>query len=142
MKVEKSVFIVTGGASGLGAATVTMVVEGGGRALIADLDDDRGEALAARLGAAARFAHTDVTKEESGIAAVRAAREAFGAVHGLVNCAGIVHGEKVLGKRGPHSLAGFARAIDINLIGTFNLLRLAAEAMAENAPNADGERGV
>jgi NAD(P)-dependent dehydrogenase (short-subunit alcohol dehydrogenase family) len=142
MEIGQSVFIVTGGASGLGAATATMIVEGGGRAVIADLKEDDGRALAASLGTAARFVPTDVTSEESGEAAVRAAREAFGAVHGLVNCAGIVHGEKVVGREGPHTLAGFVRAININLIGTFNVLRLAAAAMAGNAPNAEGERGV
>jgi NAD(P)-dependent dehydrogenase (short-subunit alcohol dehydrogenase family) len=85
---------------------------------------------------------TDVADEASGKAAVAAAIDAFGGVHGLVNCAGIVHGEKVVGKEGPHTLAGFARAININLIGTFNLVRLAADAMAKNTPNSGGERGV
>lgn len=142
MELERSVFIVTGGASGLGAATATMVVEGGGRVVIADLRDDEGRTLAGSLGAAARFVRTDVTSEESGAAAVHAAIDAFGGVHGLVNCAGIVHGEKVVGKEGPHTLAGFVRAINVNLVGTFNLLRLAAAAMADNSPNAEGERGV
>jgi NAD(P)-dependent dehydrogenase (short-subunit alcohol dehydrogenase family) len=142
MELHGSVFIVTGGASGLGAATARMIVEDGGRAVLADLKDDEGHALAAEFGERSRFVRTDVTAEASGIAAVAAAVEAFGAVHGLVNCAGIVHGEKVVGKEGPHSLASFARAININLIGTFNLLRLAAEAMAKNAPNDGGERGV
>ena len=142
MQLGQSTFIVTGGASGLGAATAKMIVEGGGRVVIADLKEDEGRALAASLGSAARFVRTDVTSDESGVAAVRATREAFGAVHGLVNCAGIVHGEKVVGKDGPHTLAGFVRAININLVGTFNLLRLAAAAMAENTPNDEGERGV
>jgi NAD(P)-dependent dehydrogenase (short-subunit alcohol dehydrogenase family) len=142
MEVRGSAFIVTGGASGLGAATAGMIAAGGGHVVIADLDDDRGHALAGDLGAAARFVRTDVTDEASGKAAVAAALSAFGGVHGLVNCAGIVHGEKVVGKEGPHALASFARAIGINLIGTFNLIRLAADAMAKNAPNAGGERGV
>jgi NAD(P)-dependent dehydrogenase (short-subunit alcohol dehydrogenase family) len=142
MQIEGSTFIVTGGASGLGAATARMVVDAGGTVVIADLKDDEGRACAAVLGKAARFVRTDVVDEASGKAAVAAAIDAFGAVHGLVNCAGIVHGEKVVGKEGPHSLAGFTRTIGINLIGTFNLLRLAAEAMTRNAPNADGERGV
>jgi len=142
MEIRQSTFIVTGGASGLGAATAKMIVEGGGRVVIADLKEDEGTGLAASLGASARFVRTDVTSEESAVAAVRAAREAFGAVHGLVACAGIVHGEKVVGREGPHTLAGFVRAININLVGTFNVLRLAAAAMADNAPNADGERGV
>ena len=142
MELRDSTFIVTGGASGLGEASTAMIVAAGGRVLLADLKDVEGRSLARELGAAARFLRTDVTDEASGQAAVAAARDAFGAVNGLVNCAGIVHGEKIIGKDGPHSLAGFVRAININLIGTFNLIRLAAEAMATNAPNADGERGV
>jgi NAD(P)-dependent dehydrogenase (short-subunit alcohol dehydrogenase family) len=142
MQLEGSTFIVTGGASGLGAATARMFVDGGGRVVIADLKDDEGHACAGALGEAARFVRTDVADEASGKAAIAAAIDAFGSVHGLVNCAGIVHGEKVVGKEGPHTLAGFARAISINLIGTFNLVRLAADAMAKNAPNAGGERGV
>jgi NAD(P)-dependent dehydrogenase (short-subunit alcohol dehydrogenase family) len=142
MQLSGSTFLVTGGASGLGAATVRSIVAGGGNAVIADLKEAEGNALAEELGKAARFARTDVTDEASGKAAVQVAVAAFGSLQGLVNCAGIVYGEKVVGKDGPHSLAGFARTININLIGTFNLIRLAAAAMAGNAPNADGERGV
>jgi NAD(P)-dependent dehydrogenase (short-subunit alcohol dehydrogenase family) len=119
-----------------------MVVARGGNAVIADVKDDEGRAMAAELGDAARFAQTDVTDEASAAAAIAVALQAFGGVHGLVCCAGIVHGEKVVGKDGPHTLAGFARAISVNLIGTFNLVRLAAQAMTANAPNAGGERGV
>ena len=142
MELKGSVFLITGGASGLGAATARMVVAGGGKAMLADLKEAEGEALAAELGSAARFVRTDVTDEASGKGAVEATQSAFGALHGLVNCAGIVHGERVLGKEGPHSLAGFSRAVGINLIGSFNMTRLAAEAMARNTPNAGGERGV
>ena len=142
MQIEGSTFIVTGGASGLGAATARMIVDGGGRVVIADLKEDEGRRCAGTLGTTATFIRTDVADEASGKAAVAAAIDAFGAVHGLVNCAGIVHGEKVVGKEGPHTLAGFARTIGINLIGTFNLVRLAADAMAKNAPNDGGERGV
>ena len=142
MQLAGSTFLVTGGASGLGAATVRSVVAAGGNAVIADLKDAEGHALAQALGKAARFVRTDVTDEASGKAAVQAAVDAFGGLQCLVNCAGIVYGEKVVGKEGPHSLAGFARTININLIGTFNLIRLAAAAMAGNTPNADGERGV
>ena len=142
MELRNNAFIVTGGASGLGAATTRMIVENGGRVVIADVNESEGRALAGALGDAAQFVRTDVTDEASGKAAVAAALAAFGAMHGLVNCAGIVHGEKVVGKEAPHSLAGFTRTIGINLIGTFNLLRLAAEAMTRNTPNADGERGV
>ena len=142
MQLQGSSFIVTGGASGLGAATARMIVEGGGRVVIADLKEAEGQALARDLGSAALFARTDVTDEASGKAAVAAAVEGHGGLHGLVNCAGIVHGEKVVGKEGPHTLAGFARTININLVGMFNMIRLAADAMAKGAPNAEGERGV
>ncbi len=142
MQLKGSTFIVTGGASGLGAATVRMIVDAGGNAVIADLKEDEGQALAKELGGGARFVRTDVTDEASAKAAVAAAVDGFGRVDGLVNCAGIVYGEKVVGKEGPHSLAGFVRTININLIGTFNVARLAAAAMAGNAPNAEGERGV
>jgi NAD(P)-dependent dehydrogenase (short-subunit alcohol dehydrogenase family) len=142
MQLAGSTFLVTGGASGLGAATVKSVVAAGGNAVIADLKDAEGTALAHELGNAARFVRTDVTDEASGKAAVQGAVDAFGGLHCLVNCAGIVYGEKVVGKEGPHSLAGFARTVNINLIGTFNLIRLAVAAMTGNAPNADGERGV
>ena len=134
--------MVTGGASGLGAATARMVVAGGGNVVVADVNADVGTALVAELGNTARFVQTDVTDEANGKAAVAAAVDGFGGLQGLVNCAGIVHGEKVVGKDGPHTLAGFVRAININLIGSFNLTRLAAVAMAKGAPNADGERGV
>jgi NAD(P)-dependent dehydrogenase (short-subunit alcohol dehydrogenase family) len=142
MELRGSAFIVTGGASGLGAATARMIASNGGRTVIADLDEDRGRALAGELGAGAKFVRTDVTDEASGKAAVAEGLDAFGGVHGLVNCAGIVHGEKVVGKDGVHALASFARAVNINLVGTFNLIRLAADAMAKNTPNAGGERGV
>ena len=142
MQLEDSTFIVTGGASGLGAATVRMVMAGGGNAVIADLKEAEGRALAQELGARARFLRTDVADEASGKAAIAAALDGYGGLQGLVNCAGIVHGEKVIGREGPHTLAGFARAININLIGSFNLTRLAADAMAKSAPNAEGERGV
>ncbi|HSC22923.1 MAG TPA: 3-hydroxyacyl-CoA dehydrogenase [Casimicrobiaceae bacterium] len=142
MRISGSTFIVTGGASGLGEATVRMAVENGARVVIADVNVTAGEALAKALDGAARFVHTDVTNEASGEACVQAALDAFGAVHALVNCAGIVHGERVVGKDGPHALASFVRAVAINLVGTFNAIRLAASAMTRNAPNDGGERGV
>src|SRR5262249_17492844 len=129
MQISGSVFIVTGGASGLGGATARMLAAAGGKVLIADLKEAGGAALAKERGATAKFARTDVTDEASAQAAVAAATSAFGAVHGLVNCAGVVHGEKVLGKEGPHALASFVRVLNINLVGTFNMLRLAAAAM-------------
>jgi NAD(P)-dependent dehydrogenase (short-subunit alcohol dehydrogenase family) len=142
MELAGSTFVVTGGASGLGAATVRMVVANGGNVVIADLKDADGEALAGELGGRARFIRTDVVDEASAKAAIASTLDAFGGLQGLVNCAGIVYGEKVVGKEGAHSLAGFVRTININLIGTFNMTRLAAAAMSGNAPGADGERGV
>jgi NAD(P)-dependent dehydrogenase (short-subunit alcohol dehydrogenase family) len=142
MQIEGSTFVVTGGASGLGAGSARMLAAAGANVVIGDLDEARGNALAAELGDRARFARTDVVDEASAKAIVGLAVATFGGLQGLVNCAGIVHGEKLVGKDGPHSLAGFRRAIDINLIGTFNVLRLAAAAMAKGTPNDEGERGV
>jgi len=142
MEIRNSTFIVTGGSSGLGAATVQMVVAGGGNAIIADVNKAQGETLAAKLGKQARYSECDVTREDHGKATVAAALKEFGALHGLVNCAGIAIGEKTIGKEGPHSLEKFARVINVNLIGSFNMIRLAAEAMSKQQPNAGGERGV
>jgi len=142
MQIKDSVFIVTGGASGLGAATARMLVDGGGKVLLADLQEEKGTALAKELERSVRFARTDVTDEASGKAAVAAATQAFGKIDGLINCAGVVHGERILGKEGVHALSSFARVMSINVVGSFNMTRLAAEQMAKNAPNAAGERGV
>jgi NAD(P)-dependent dehydrogenase (short-subunit alcohol dehydrogenase family) len=145
MQLSGGSFVVTGGASGLGAATARMIAGGGGKVVIADVKEVEGGALAKELGAAARFVRTDVTDEASAKAAIAAAVDGFGAatkLRGLVNCAGIVHGEKLVGKDGPHALASFARTIGINLVGSFNLARLAADAMTRNEPDAGGERGV
>ena len=142
MQVKNSVFLVTGGASGLGEATVRMAIEQGGKAVIADLQSDAGEKLAKSLGGNARFIKTDVTSESDARAAVELALKEFGGLHVLVNCAGIAVAEKTVGKEGPHQLASFARVVNINLIGTFNMIRLAADAMAKAGPNAAGERGV
>lgn len=142
MQIEGKVFLVTGAGSGLGAAVAEMVVKAGGRVVLADVNAAAGTAMAEGLGGAARFAATDVTQEADGRAAVALALSAFGGLDGLVNCAGIAPGEKILGREGAHRLESFARAISINLIGTFNMLRLAAEAMAGNAPGPSGERGV
>ncbi len=142
MEIKNSTFIVTGGSSGLGAATVEMIVAAGGNAVIADVNKAQGEALAAKLGKQARYVECDVTREDHGKAAVDAALKGFGGLNGLVNCAGIAIGEKTVGKEGPHSLEKFARVININLIGSFNMIRLAADAMSRQQPNAAGERGV
>ncbi|MCC7547054.1 MAG: 3-hydroxyacyl-CoA dehydrogenase [Burkholderiales bacterium] len=141
MDIRNSTFIVTGGGSGLGAATAGMVVANGGNVVIADVKAE-GEAFARQLGAQARFIKTDVTSEEQGKAAVALALSEFGGLQGLVNCAGIAVGEKTVGKDGPHALASFTRVITINLIGTFNMIRLAADAMSKLQPNAAGERGL
>ncbi|MFZ5510916.1 MAG: SDR family NAD(P)-dependent oxidoreductase, partial [Pseudomonadota bacterium] len=142
MKLKDSVFVVTGGASGLGAATVRMLVGQGARVVIADVNVQAGEALAAELGAASRFVRTNVADEASARAAVATAVDAFGGLHGLVNCAGVAPAEKVLGKNGPHPLDSFVRAVSINLVGSFNMIRLAAEVMSKGEANAEGERGV
>jgi NAD(P)-dependent dehydrogenase (short-subunit alcohol dehydrogenase family) len=142
MQLPGSTFIVTGGASGLGEATVRTLHGGGASVVIADVQAALGEALARELGERARFVKTDVTSEADGQAAFAAAVTAFGGLQGLVNCAGIAIGEKTVGKEGPHRLESFARVININLVGTFNMIRLAAEAMARGKPNAAGERGV
>jgi NAD(P)-dependent dehydrogenase (short-subunit alcohol dehydrogenase family) len=141
MEIRNNVFIVTGGASGLGGATSTMLARGGGRVIIADVQADKGEALARELGEDVRFMKCDVTSETDGQAVVAAAA-ALGPLRGLINCAGIAIGEKTLGKEGPHALASFTRVVGINLIGTFNMIRLAAAAMSLQEPTAEGERGV
>jgi len=142
MRIEGRVFVVTGAGSGLGAAVARRLVAEGGRVVIADVNAEAGAAVAAELGEAARFQPTDVTSEADGEAAVAAASAAFGRLDGLINCAGIAPGEKVLGRDGPHALSTFARAVSINLIGTFNMLRLAASTIAKMPAGDDGERGV
>ena len=142
MKIEDRVFLVTGGGSGLGAAVAEMIVAAGGKAVLLDVNAEAGEAKASELGAAALFVKTDVTSDADGKAAVAAAKEHFGRLDGLVNCAGVAPGEKIVGRNGPHALESFAKAITINLVGTFNMLRLAAEALTANDPSEDGERGV
>jgi NAD(P)-dependent dehydrogenase (short-subunit alcohol dehydrogenase family) len=141
MQIENKIFIITGAASGLGEATARMIVSRGGKVLLADINP-AGHSLAGQLGAAARFVPTDVTQEADAVNAIETALSAFGAIHGLVNCAGIAPSEKIAGRNGPHSLESFTRAITINLIGTFNMLRVAAAAMTKNEPLLDGERGV
>ncbi len=143
MDIAGQVFIVTGGASGLGEGTVRMLVEQGGRVVIADLQAERGEALAHSLGSdLARFVACDVTAPADAQAAVDLA-VGLGRLGGLVNCAGIAPAAKTVGKNGAHDLALFSRTVQINLIGSFNMIRLAAEAMQHNQPDErTGERGV
>jgi len=142
MHIANHNFIVTGAASGLGAATAEMLVEAGARVMLVDLNAEAVAAKAASLGEQARHAVADISQEAAAKAAVDAAVAAFGSLHGLVNCAGIVGAEKVLGKHGPHGLDSFSRVINVNLIGSFNMLRLAAAAMAEGPTTEEGERGV
>lgn len=142
MQIQNSVFLISGGGSGLGAATAKMIINNGGSVVLADINKEAGAAKQAELGAKAKFIETNVTDEASVQAAVDLCISAFGGLHGAVNCAGIAPGERVVGKNGPHSLANFRRAVEINLIGTFNVIRLAAHAMSTQAPNASNERGV
>lgn len=142
MKLEQKAILITGGASGLGAACARTLSQAGANVVIADLNSEAGKALANELGQSARFVTANVTEEDSVQAAVQTTVETFGGVHALINCAGIGTAEKVLGKTGPGSLASFSRVISVNLIGTFNAIRLAAAAMAENTPSESGERGV
>ncbi len=142
MQLNGIVGLVTGGASGLGESCVRMLVAGGARALILDVNEAKGNALAAELGDSARFAKADVSNEAEVAAAIALAKSAFGALHVAISCAGVGTVGKVLGKNGPHPLDAFKRTIDINLVGTANVGRLSAYAMSENAPNAAGERGV
>jgi NAD(P)-dependent dehydrogenase (short-subunit alcohol dehydrogenase family) len=141
MKIENHVFLVAGGGSGLGAATAQMLVAQGAKVVIADVND-AGNDLAGKLGAAAKFLRTDVTDETATSAAVELCLAAFGGIHGAINCAGIAPGERVVGKQGPHALASFERAIRINLVGTFNVIRLAAARMTAQPAMENGERGV
>ncbi len=142
MHIQDKTFLITGGGSGLGAATAHALVEAGGFALLADVNETTGAAAAQRLGDRAAFVPTDVTGADSVQAALDTARDRFGGLHGVVNCAGIVLGRKTYGRKGPHDLESFARVIQINLVGTFNVIRLAAAMMAQNEPTDDGERGV
>ena len=139
MEIKDNVFIITGGASGLGAGTARLLAEAGARVVIADLNEAAGQALAAETGG--RFVRCDVTSEADGQAVVAAA-QSLGRLAGLVNCAGIATANKTVGKNGPHPLDAFDKTIRINLIGTFNMIRLAAAAMVQNAPDSEGERGV
>jgi NAD(P)-dependent dehydrogenase (short-subunit alcohol dehydrogenase family) len=143
MDMAGKVFIVTGGASGLGEGTVRRLVRGGAKVVIADLQADKGQALAAELGGepTAAFVRCDVSQEADGRAAVAKA-QTLGTLMGLVNCAGIAPAVKTVGKDGAHPLDTYVKTITVNLIGTFNMIRLAAEAMTGNTPEPTGERGV
>jgi NAD(P)-dependent dehydrogenase (short-subunit alcohol dehydrogenase family) len=140
MKIEGKTFLVTGGASGLGGATAKMFADNGAHVVIVDLNTELGESVAHDIGG--RFVRCDVSSEADGQKAVETAVSAFGGLDGLVNCAGIGTASRTLGKTGPHDLASFVKTISVNLIGTFNMIRLASAAIANKDPDAGGQRGV
>src|SRR5687767_2382922 len=142
MRIDGKTFIVTGGASGLGRATAETIIGAGGNVVIVDVNAETGNAVEQAMKGRARFAPADVTSEEQVKAAVDLAVSAFGGLHGAVNAAGIGPAAKVLGKNGPHALELFERTIRVNLVGTFNVIRLAAAVIAQNQPMDTGERGV
>ena len=139
MDIQGKVFIVTGGASGLGEGTARMLATHGAKVVVADMQADKGQAVAAEING--HFVRCDVSSEADGLAVVQQAT-ALGKLMGLVNCAGIAPAEKTVGKHGAHSLALYQKVITVNLVGSFNMIRLAAEAMSQNEPEATGERGV
>lgn len=139
MEIKDKVFIVTGAASGLGAGTTRMLVAQGARVVLADVQDEAGQQLAKELGQV--YVHCDVTQEADGMAVIEAAKK-LGPVFGLINCAGVAPASRTVGKNGPHPLELFQKVVMINLVGTFNMCRLAAQAMSENTPESTGERGV
>ena len=142
MQIESSTCVVSGGASGLGEATVRRLHAAGAQAVIADMNADGGDALASELGERVRFHRVNVTDDGDCEAVFAAAKDAFGAVHGVVNCAGVGTPAKLVGRDGPLSSQAFMQVINVNLLGTFNMLRFGAAAMQDNTPNAGGERGV
>jgi NAD(P)-dependent dehydrogenase (short-subunit alcohol dehydrogenase family) len=142
MEINKKTFLISGGGSGLGAGTARLLASSGANVVIADINREKGEALAKEIGSNARFVEANVADEDSVKGAITTALSAFGALHGAINCAGIGVAEKTVGKEGPHSLSSFKRVIEVNLIGTFNVIRLASAQMAQQEPNASGERGV
>lgn len=141
MRIRDNVFVVTGGASGLGAAVSLRLAREGGRVIVADVDQAKGIALTQTLGSTVQFVRCDVTSEADGLRVIAAAT-ALGELRGLINCAGVAPAEKTLGQSGPHRLESFAHTVQVNLIGSFNMLRLAAEAMSAQASLEDGERGL
>jgi NAD(P)-dependent dehydrogenase (short-subunit alcohol dehydrogenase family) len=142
LQVEESTFFITGGGSGLGAATARLFAENGARVALADVDEEAGKQMASQIGSSAEFVRTDVTDEESVQDALDSVVEIFGSLNGVVNCAGIGPAAKVVGKKGVHDLGLFTKTVEINLVGTFNVIRLAAIRLAENEPDDEGERGV
>ena len=142
MNTRDGVFLVTGGGSGLGAATARRLAAAGARVAVLDRDRVRAEAVAAELGTGGCAVAADVCDENEVRAAIDEIRQRLGGLHGVINCAGVAPAERVLGKAAPHALETFRRTIAVNLVGTFNVIRLAADAMSKNTPDAGGERGV
>ena len=142
MTVNNKTFVVTGAASGLGLATAQMLVEQHANVLLLDINGPAGEQAAQSLGERALFVKTDVTDEQSVANAIDAAVQKWGALHGAVSCAGIGPSARILGKNGVHPLGDFSKVVQVNLIGTFNVLRLAADKIQSNEPGESGERGV
>lgn len=142
MNIQDVVALVTGGASGLGEACVIELVKHGAKAVIVDVDTDKGETLAAGIGANAVFVKTDITSESDVCQAIQKAVDVFGKINVLINCAGIVNPGKLIGRKGPLPLDAFNKVLQINLLGTFNVIRLTAEQMMKNSPGEDGEKGV
>ena len=142
MNSKDVVALVTGGASGLGEASITELVKKGARVVIVDIDSDKGEKLAANIGEGAIFVKTDVTSEADVRQAIQKAVDAFGKINVVINCAGIVNPGKLIGRKGPLPLESFNKVMQLNLVGTFNVIRLAVEQMMNNTPDEEGERGV
>lgn len=142
MDIRNRVFVVTGGGSGLGAATARALAAHGAFVVVADINEAAGAQVATDMGERARFVRTDVSDEASVQQAIATAGDTFGGLHGAVSCAGVAYAVKTLGKNGPHPLDAFTRTLQVNLVGTFNVIRLAAARMAQQAPDAAGTRGV
>jgi len=142
MQVKGNVFLISGGASGLGAATARLLASDGGKVVIADFNADAGSKVAEEIGADATFVECDVTNADAVQAAVETTVSKYGAIHGGISCAGTGAAMRTVTKSGPHDITAFTRILEINLIGTFNVIRLAANAMATNEPGEDGDRGV
>ncbi|MFZ1037514.1 MAG: 3-hydroxyacyl-CoA dehydrogenase [Smithella sp.] len=142
MNTKDVVAVVTGGASGLGEASITELVKKGARVVIVDIDSDKGEKLAINIGAGAIFVKTDVTSESDVRKAIQKAVDTFGKINVVINCAGIVNPGKLIGRKGPLPLESFNKVMQLNLVGTLNVIRLAVEQMMNNTPDEEGERGV
>ncbi|MCK1993900.1 3-hydroxyacyl-CoA dehydrogenase [Peribacillus muralis] len=142
MDIQETIAAVTGGASGLGAAAVRNIIKKGGKAVILDLSEANGVKMVQELGDSVLFVKTDVTSEESVSKALEKGVEKFGKINAVINCAGIAIAQKVIGRKSVHELEAFSKVVTINLVGTFNVIRLAAQKMVENGPNHEGERGI